>query len=69
MISGGQCLNRSSRSSSQILSCGFFPRRGVCASLQPMAYPLRWKARPDIAQLEQDIDRIRSELIRLRRQL
>jgi hypothetical protein len=29
----------------------------------------RWKSRPDVAQLEQDNDRLRTELIRLRRQL
>jgi len=29
----------------------------------------RWKARPDVAQLEQAIDQLRTELIRTRRQL
>jgi len=34
-----------------------------------MPYLFRWKSRPDIAQLEQAIDQLRTELIRMRRQL
>jgi len=34
-----------------------------------MAYLFRWKARPDIAQLEHTVDQLRTELIRTRRQL
>jgi chromosome segregation ATPase len=29
----------------------------------------RWKARPDVSQLEQTIDRLQTELIRLRREV
>jgi len=32
-------------------------------------YLFRWKSRPDIARLEQDNDRLRIELIKLRRDL
>jgi len=32
-------------------------------------YLFRWKARPDIAQLETTVDQLRTELIRMRRQL
>jgi hypothetical protein len=32
-------------------------------------YLFRWKARPDVAQLEQTVDQLRTELIRMRRQL
>jgi len=32
-------------------------------------YLFRWRSRPDIAQLEQAIDQVRTELIRTRRQL
>ena len=34
-----------------------------------MAYLFRWEARPDIAQLEQAIDQLRTELIKLRREV
>jgi len=34
-----------------------------------MPYLFRWKARPDIAQLEQAIDQLRTELIKLRREV
>ena len=42
----------------------------ISANLQAMPpYLFRWKTRPDIAQLEQTVDQLRTELIRTRRQL
>ena len=34
-----------------------------------MAYLFRWKARPDIADLERNLDELRTTIIRLRHQL
>ena len=46
-----------------------FSARGVCASIDRMHLSYRWRSRPDTAQLEHTVDQLRTELIKLRRQL